>query len=135
MGISPVTLGALSPLPGVAGLPAYSSVPTAPVAGDDGSNDSSGFLSGLGDLFSGVGTAVASGLKAANTPQNNATSGWVYNPATGTYINPITGQALTATGSLTSAGLSSLNLLGGNSSLLVLLVLGIIAIFAFRNRG
>lgn len=100
--------------------------------GDDGGNDTSGWLSGLGDLFQGVGSAVSSGLRAANAPNNNPGSGFVFNPTTGQYYNPVTGQALTATGTLTSAGMSG-SLFSSNGNL-ILLALAFLAFLAFRKR-
>jgi hypothetical protein len=96
----------------------------AAVGGGDNSGgaDSSGWLSGLGDLFSGIGSAVSSGLKASNVPSVNPGSGWVYNKTTGNYYNPVTGQALTATGTLSSAGAFSGALNGSNGLFLILLV-------------
>lgn len=118
------------------GLPVFSVLTGAPSAGavssgDDGNNDSSGWLSGLGDLFSGVGTAVAAGLKASNVPNAQPGSGFVYNPATGQYYNPVTGQALTSTGTLTSAGgLSSI----GSNSTFILIALALIGFLLIRRR-
>lgn len=110
----------------------YASQVGAVSGGDDGNNDSSGWLSGLGDLFAGVGSAVSSGLRASNAPQGNPGSGFVFNPATGQYYNPVTGQALTATGTLTSAGMSG-SLFSSNSTVMLLL-LGLIAFLAFRKK-
>lgn len=97
----------------------------------DGS-DASGWLSGLGDLFAGIGTAVATNLKAVNAPTPSGPgSGWVYNPVTQQYHNAITGQALTSTGTLTSAGLGG-SLLGGGS--LTFLLLAFIGWLLFRHK-
>jgi hypothetical protein len=49
-----------------------------------------GILSGLGDLFSSVGTAVAQDYRAvqsAQGPRMVGSTGLVYNPATGQYTN------------------------------------------------
>jgi len=99
--------------------------------GDDGGNDSSGWLSGMGDLFQGIGSAVSSGLRAANAPSGSPGSGFVFNPATGQYYNPVTGQALTATGTLTSAGAAG-SLFSSNSTLMLIL-LAAVAFLAFRK--
>jgi hypothetical protein len=56
----------------------------------------------------------------------------VYNPTSGQYYNPATGQALTSTGTLPSAGGFNLGL-GGNSGLM-LIALAVIAIFVFRKK-
>ena len=104
-----------------------------PVSPDSGGTDFSGILSGLSGLFGTIGSGVSAGFRAANlgnTP--TAGTGWVYNPSTGQYYNPLTGQALTSTGTLTSAGL--LPGFGGNSSF-ILIILAVIAFFAFRKRG
>jgi hypothetical protein len=113
------------------GTEAY--VPTEVSGGDSGGNDSSGWLSGLGDLFSGVGSAVATGLKASQVRNVQPSSGFVFNPTTGQYYNPVTGQALTSTGSLTSAGLGG-SLFSNNSTLMIIL-LAVIAFLAFRHKG
>ena len=107
--------------------------PTVDVtSGSDSSGaDTSGWLSGLGDLFAGVGTAVSSGLKAANTPNVPSASGWVFNPATGQYYNAITGQALTSTGTLPSAGIFS----GGSSNTIVLIIIAIAAFFLLKKAA
>ena len=108
-------------------------VDTSPVvAGPDSSgNDSSGWLSGLGDLFSSVASGVSTGLRAANFPNvPSAGSGWVFNPATNSYVNPITGQSLTSTGTLTSAGLGTAF---GQSGLLTILLIGAL-IFLFLRK-
>ena len=96
---------------------------------DGSSNDSSGWLSGLGDLFQGIGTAVSSGLRASNIPSVPSASGWVYNPATQQYYNPATGQALTSTGALPSAGIFT----GSNSNIVVILLIGLAALFLLRR--
>lgn len=117
---------------------AYSTVPSDPstvVAGADPStgSDSSGWLSGLGDLFQGIGTAVSSGLAASNIPKlPNAGGGWVYNPATGGYYNPATGQALTATGTLTSAA-GFTGAVTGQSSFLLLALVALVAFFIIKR--
>lgn len=98
-------------------------------AGSDG-GDSSGWLSGLGDLFQGIGAGIGSGLRAANVPTPSIPSGWVYNPSTGGYYNPATGQALTSTGTLTSqAGL--VGGLGSNSFLIIVIV--VVAFLIFKR--
>jgi hypothetical protein len=99
---------------------------------DSGSGDASGWLSGLGDLFTGVGSAVSATIRAANLPNvPNAGSGWVYNPTTGHYYNPLTGQALTATNTLPSAGLAGA--LTGSNTFLLLILAGL-AFFFFAKR-
>lgn len=99
-------------------------------ATDTSSNDSSGWLSGMGDLFQGIGSAIGSGLAASNIPKPATATGWVYNPATGQYYNSATGQALTSTGALPSAGIFT----GSNSNFIVLLLIGIAAFFLL-SRG
>lgn len=103
-----------------------------PIAGADTSGgDSSGWLSGLGDLFSGIGAGVAAGIKASNIPSAAVPSGWVYNQTTGAYYNPATGQALTATGSLTSLpGLASF----GSGNTFIYLILAVVAYFLLRKK-
>jgi hypothetical protein len=109
---------------------------TSVVAGEDSSgSNSSGWLSGLGDLFQGIGTAVSSGLAASNIPKlPNAGGGWVFNPTTGQYYNPATGQALTATGTLTSAA-GFTGAVTGQSSFLLLALVGLVAFFLIRKSG
>lgn len=98
-----------------------------------GGADQSGWLSGLGDLFNGVGSAISSGFRAANLPSTpSAGTGWVFNPATGHYYNPLTGQALTATNTLPSAGLAGA--LTGSNSFLFLIVIGVLAWFLVKRR-
>jgi hypothetical protein len=105
---------------------------SAPIAGaDSGGGDSSGWLSGLGDLFAGVGSAVSAGIKASNVPSGNVPSGWAYNPATGTYYNPATGQSLTATGTLTSLP----GFVGGSSNIFLYLILAVVAFFLLRKKS
>jgi hypothetical protein len=123
---------------GSGNLAAYESSPTSPspivpasVSGGAGSNNS-GWLSGLSDIFQSVGVAVGSGLRGANTPSVTPGSGWVYNSATGQYYNPVTGQALTATGTLTSAGIGSSSLL---SNPIVLIFIAIVAFLFLRKRA
>ena len=123
MGISPVTLGA---------TPVFAAPPVTPAAATPDDSDTSGWLSGMGDLFAGVGTAISSGLRAANAPNVQPGSGFVFNPSTGQYYNPVTGQALTATGNLTSAGALP-GLFGGNNSLLII-ALALLAFMFFRKR-
>lgn len=105
--------------------------PGVSAGADSSGTDSSGWLSGLGDLFSGVGTAVSSGLKAANTPNVPVASGWAYNPVTQQYYNAITGQALTSTGSLTSAGIFT----GSSSNTFILILLAALAFILLRRKG
>lgn len=110
-------------------------VDTSPVvAGPDSSgNDSSGWLSGIGDLFTSVAAGVSTGLRASNFPSAATPgSGWVFNPSTNSYYNPVTGQSLTSTGTLTSGGLTSAL---GSSNLIIIVALIIGAIFLFRKRG
>lgn len=112
------------------GAAAAGGLPT--VTPDSGGTDWSGVLSGLSGIFGTIGAGVSSGFRAANlgnTPTSG--SGWVFNPSTGQYYNPLTGQALTSTGTLTSAGL----LPSGGSSSLIIILLAILAFFAFRKRG
>jgi hypothetical protein len=111
-----------------------SGMPASTTGGDSsGGSDVSGWLSGLGDLFAGVGSAVASGLHAANVPKATVPSGWVYNQATGNYYNPATGQALTSTGTLTSVPGFVGNLTGGNS-LIFILIIGILGYIFFVRK-
>lgn len=103
-----------------------SSTPPAQAGGTAGS---SSWLSGLGGLFSGLGGLAAGISKAVNAPGGSSAS-WVYNPATGLYTNPATGQVVTSTGTLSSAvGLNSLV-----SSPLLLLGLGVLAILLLRKK-
>jgi hypothetical protein len=103
-----------------------------PTPDDSGGGDASGWLSGLGDLFAGAGSAISATIRASNAPNvPNAGSGWVYNPATGHYYNPLTGQALTATNTLPSAGLAGA-LTGSNTFLIV--ILAVVAFFLLRKR-
>lgn len=116
---------------------AYSSQPatdTTIVPGPDSSgSDSSGWLSGLGDLFQGIGSAVSSGLAASNVPKlPTVGGGWVYNPATGQYYNPATGQALTSTGTLTSAA-GFTGAVTGQSSFILLALVGLVAFMLLRK--
>lgn len=97
---------------------------------DSSGGDASGWLSGLGDLFQGVGSAVSSGLRAANAPNVPSASGWVFNPATGQYYNAATGQALTSTGTLPSGGIFT----GSSSNLFVIALIGLAAIFLLRKK-
>lgn len=121
-----------NPLAGVFSAPPPPPGVAAPASSDSGSgSDNSGWLTGLGDLFSGVGNIVVSGIRAANTPAPAAIpSGWTYNPATAQYHNA-QGQAVTATGTLTSAGLSN------NSSLIwvVLAFLAFVLLKPMLRRG
>ena len=94
---------------------------------------SSGFLSGLGDLFQGVGAGVGAGIQASNIPNvPRAGTGWQWNPTTGTYYNPATGQTMTATGTITSLGGLGAGLTGNTG--LILVALGVIAFLVFRKR-
>ena len=107
----------------------------SPGADPSSGSDTSGWLSGLGDLFQGIGTAVSSGLAASNIPKlPNAGGGWVFNPTTGQYYNPATGQALTATGTLTSAA-GFTGAVTGQSSFLLLALVGLVAFFLLRKSG
>lgn len=111
-------------------------VDTSPVtAGPDSSgNDSSGWLSGLGDLFQGVAAGVSTGLRAANFPQSSVPgSGWVFNPSTQSYYNPVTGQSLTSTGTLTSGGLAQA--FGSSSGLIWIALVGAVIFLLVRKRG
>ena len=104
-------------------------------SGSSGGSDQSGWLTGLTGLFSGVGSAISSGLIAANLPTSPTVgSGWVFNPATGQYYNPTTGQALTSTGTLTSAG-GFAGAISGQSTILLILVAVVAVIFLARGRG
>ena len=96
-------------------------------------DSASGFLSGLGDVFQGIGAGVGAGLKAANTPNvPGAGSGWIYNPATGTYTNQY-GQTLTATGTIPSLGNLSA-MFSGSSGIFMLALVGLGAYFILRKR-
>ena len=111
---------------------------TGILGGDSNSNPSgssaSGFLSGLGDLFAGIGQGVGAGIRASNIPKvPTATSGWQWNPTTGTYYNPTTGQSMTATGTITSLGSLGAGLTG-NSGTLILLALGVVAFLVLRKK-
>jgi hypothetical protein len=113
--------------------PGFGTLYPATPAPDDSGGDASGWLSGLGDLFSGVGAAVSGTLKAANAPSvPSAGSGWVYNSQTGHYYNPLTGQALTATNTLPSAGLAGA--LTGSNSFLLLILAGFVFFFLAKRR-
>lgn len=116
---------------------AYSTVPadtsTVTPGPDTSGSDSSGWLSGLGDLFQGIGSAVASGLAASNVPKlPTVGGGWVYNPATGGYYNPATGQALTSTGTLTSAA-GFTGAVTGQSSFILLALVALVAFLLIRK--
>lgn len=118
----------------VAGVGGGASPAPVVVSGTSDGVDTSGFLSGLGDLFQGIGAGIGSGLKGANIPTATVPSGWVYNAATGSYYNPATGQALTSTGTLTSVpGFAGLT--GSSTSMLFLVALAIGAFLLFRHRG
>jgi hypothetical protein len=111
---------------GLAGSPTVATVPNTATTSNSNNVD---FLSGLGNLFSGIGSAVGIGLKASNTPTPG--SGWVYNPATGLYTNPATGQVMTATGTITSAG----GLAGLTGSPITLLLLAGLGYILLRKRA
>jgi hypothetical protein len=94
---------------------------------------SSGFLSGLGDLFAGIGSGVGAGIAGSNVPKvPTAGSGWQWNAATGTYYNPVTGQTMTATGTVPSLGTLGAGITG-NSGLLIIGAIVIGAMFLFRR--
>jgi hypothetical protein len=100
------------------------------VSSTGGDSGNSGWLSGVSDLFTAAAAGVAAGFKASNVPSYpTAGSGWVYNSATGQYYNPTTGQALTATGTLTSSG----GFPGLTNSPLFLIILFLGALFLFRR--
>jgi hypothetical protein len=102
-------------------------------SGDGNGGSSSGWLSGLGDLFAGIGAGVGAGIQGSNMPTPpRAPSGWVFNQSTGQYYNPSTGQALTATGTLPSMGGFNLGL--GNNSGVMLLIVAVIAFLFLRKR-
>jgi hypothetical protein len=110
-------------------LPSGGTTTVAIPSGDSSGSDSSGWLSGLGDLFQGIGTAVSSSLKAANAPTlPSPGSGWVWNPATQQYYDSATGRALTSTGTLTSAGS-----LGGSNGVFWI-ILAAVAFILFRKK-
>lgn len=116
---------------------AYSSQPatntTIVPSADSSGSDSSGWLSGLGDLFQGIGTAVASGLSASNVPKlPTVGGGWIYNPTTGGYYNPATGQALTSTGTLTSAA-GFTGAVTGQSSFILLALVALVAFMLIKK--
>jgi hypothetical protein len=98
---------------------------------DNSGGSSSGWLSGLGDLFAGIGQGVGAGIAGSNIQKLPvAGSGWQYNPATGLYVNPVTGQSLTATGTIPSvAGLGAS--LGGSGMTLILLA--VVAFLVLRK--
>jgi hypothetical protein len=97
--------GAPNPSPG-SGSPGGS-----PVSG----LGSGGALSGLGSLFAGIGSGIANATRPAtvSTPQGTL----AYNPATGTYA---------------AVGASPLSL-GSATSLIPLLLLGLLAYFVFKE--
>jgi hypothetical protein len=99
-----------------------------------GGSDASSWLSGLGDLFAGVGSGIAAGFKATSSPKANIPTGWVYNPANGNYYNPATGQALTSTGTLTSVPGFLGNLTSGPSFVFLILI-GVVVYLFMRHRG
>lgn len=109
-----------------------SSVTFQDTSSDISGDSSSGFLSGLGDLFAGIGAGVGAGIAGSNIPKlPTAGSGWVFNPTTGTYVNPVTGQSLTSTGTIPSlGGFSSIT---GNSTFL-LIALAVIAFLLLRKK-
>jgi hypothetical protein len=111
-----------------------SPVSTTGSADTSSGSDASSWLSGLGDLFAGVGSGIAAGFKATSSPKANIPSGWVYNPANGNYYNPATGQALTSTGTLTSVPGLLGNLTGGNSFVFLILI-GVLVYLFVRHRG
>lgn len=123
----------------MADSPGYSGVGESPdtaffasTPDSSGGGDASGWLSGLGDLFAGAGSAISATIRASSAPSvPTAGSGWVYNPTNGHYYNPLTGQALTATNTLPSAGLAGA-LTGSNSFLL--LILAAVAFFFIAKR-
>jgi hypothetical protein len=76
-----------------------------------------------------VGNVVIGGIRASNAPTTpTAGSGWVYNPATGQYYNPVTRQALTSTGTLPSAAL------GGSFGSLIWIVFIVAVVLFLRKR-
>ena|SRR5579859_6373501 len=79
----------------------------------DSSGGSSGYLSGLGDLFNGIGKAVATDIAAAN-------------PTPTFSLFP----RVTSTGVNTSVSSGSLF-----SNPIVLLILAVVAVLFFRKRG
>lgn len=87
---------------------------TPPPDNSGDSGDNSGWLSGLGDLFSGIGNAVATGIKASNTPQ------------------PVLFPPRTSTGLLPTATGSGLN--GLLSSPLTLILIAVGAILLLRRK-
>ena len=117
--------------PGISGGADAAGATGAGCDGSSGGTDTSGWLSGMGSLFSGIGTAISSGLKAANTHNVPTASGWVFNPATGQYYNALTGQAMTSTGALTSGGIFT----GSNTNLIVVALVVLAAIFLMKRGG
>lgn len=108
----------------------YQDTSSAPDGGD-----SSGWLSGLGDLFQGIGAGIGSGIQASNLPKvPTAGSGWVFNAATGTYVNPITGQALTATGAVPSLGSLGSGLTSLTSNPILLIGLIVVGFLLLRKK-
>jgi hypothetical protein len=109
-----------------------SSVTYQDTSNDTSGDSSSGWMSGLGDLFAGIGAGVGAGIAGSNLPRTPvAGSGWQYNPATGTYVNPITGQALTATGTIPSIGGLGATLSGNNTIMIV--VIAVVAYLLLRK--
>jgi hypothetical protein len=102
-------------------------------SGDPSGSSSSGWLSGLSDVFAGIGAGVGAGIAASNLPKvPTAGSGFVWNPTTGTYFNPQTGQSLTATGTLPSLGSLGAGLTGNTG--IILVILAIVAFVMLRKR-
>lgn len=88
------------------------------VSASDSTGDQ-GVLSGLSDIFSSVGAAVSSGIKASNAPMGPIATPQgtlVYNPATGTYQSSV---GITAQSTMTP--------------LLLLLGLGIVAYILMKK--
>lgn len=92
-------------------------------SGADISAGSSGWLSGLGGVFTSIGTAVSNTYRAVTTPTMPQAP--VYNPQTGAYtvFNPTTGQYSVTPAPQNIAGINpnTLILIGAAVLLVVLL--------------
>lgn len=121
-------------IPPIAAFGGGSNVSFQDTSSSPAGDSSSGWLSGLGDLFSGIGAGVGAGIQGANLPRMPAaSSGWQFNPATGAYFNPMTGQSLTSTGTIPSLG----GLAAGitSNSTFMLLLIGVVAFLLLRKKG
>lgn len=121
-----------SMIPPITAFSGGSSVSFQDTSSSPNGDSSSGWMSGLGDLFAGVGAGVGAGIQASNLPHVPAVgSGWQYNPATGAYYNPLTGQSLTSTGTIPSLGGLGAGISGGSG--LMLILLAVVAFLLFRK--